>query len=166
MTSIFSSSRPVTFDDVETKHLGHLLSVVRQRMIADLDAAGASIGLQLGQGPLAGLRPSQLRLLSLLPRDGARLTDLTGVAGMTKQGLGQYMDELQELGYVSSTQHPADRRTRILARTPAGDAAVAATNQVYEALEAGWAGEVGERRWATFRSVLAQLAVLEVTDPV
>lgn len=158
MTSAAGTSRPVSFDEVETKHLGFLVAAVRDRMQEDLTTVGASIGLRLGAGALDGLRASHLRLLSLIPRDGARLTGLVDVARMTKQGLGQFMDVLQELGYVTSSQDPSDRRTRILSRTRKGDEAVAATNRVYELLDEKWASEVGPRRWATFRSVLAELA--------
>jgi len=161
MTSTDGAARAVSFDDVETKHLGFLIAAARDHMQGDLAVVGASIGLRLGAAPLDGLRASHLRLLSLIPREGARLTDLVDVARMTKQGLGQFMDVLQELGYITSSQDPSDRRTRILARTTKGDEAVEATNRVYALLEERWAAEVGPRRWATFRSVLAELAQLD-----
>src|ERR1700712_3435671 len=139
MTSFAGAARPVAFDDVETKHLGFLLEAARERLRGDLAAVGESIGLRLGAGPLDGLRPSHLRLLALIPRDGARLTDLVEVSRMTKQGLGQYMDAMQEREYVTSSQDPSDRRTRILSRTTKGDEAVEATNPVYALLEEQWA---------------------------
>jgi DNA-binding MarR family transcriptional regulator len=157
MTSVPATSHPVTADDVETQHLAFLIAAVSRHMQTDLGAVGASLGYRLGVGVFEGLRASHLRLLSLIPRDGARLTDLTDIAAMTKQGLGQFMDALEELGYVSSSQHPADRRTRILVRTPRGDEAVEATNRVYELLEERWAADVGHDRWTTFRSVLVEL---------
>jgi len=158
MTSAAGTSGPVSFEDVETKHLGFLIAAARDHMQGDLAVVGASIGLRLGAGPLDGLRASHLRLLSLIPREGARLTDLVAVAGMTKQGLGQFMDDLQEIGYITSSQDPSDRRTRILARTTKGDEAVDASNRVYALLEERWEAEVGPDRWAAFRSVLAELA--------
>lgn len=161
MTSVPATWRAVTFDDVETKHLAFLLAAVRQHMQRDLETVGASIDLRLGSGTFDGLRASHLRLLSLIPREGARLSDITDVAGMTKQGLGQFMDVLEDLGYVTSSQNPADRRTRIIVRTTKGDEAVAATNRVYELLEERWAADVGPARWATFRSVLAELAQVD-----
>lgn len=162
MTSVPATSRPVTFDDVETKHLAFLLAAVRHHMQSDLETVGASVDLRLGSGTFDGLRASHLRLLTLIPREGARLSDIADVAGMTKQGLGQFMDVLQELGYVTSSQHPGDRRTRIIVRTQKGDEAVAAANRVYDLLEQRWAAEVGPARWATFRSVLAELALVDV----
>ncbi len=159
MTSVAGAPRPVSYDDVETKHLAFLITAARDRMQDDLPAVGASLGLRLGAGPLDGLRASHLRLLSLIPRDGARLTDLVDVARMTKQGLGQFMDDLQDIGYITSSQDPVDRRTRIIVRTTRGDDAVDATNRVYALLEERWAAHVGARRWATFRSVLMELAL-------
>lgn len=157
MTSASATPGPVSFDDVETKHLGFLIAVARDHMQGDMAEVGASIDVRLGVGPLDGLRASHLRLLSLIPRTGARLTDLVTVAGMTKQGLGQFMDVLRQLGYITSSQDPSDRRTRILIRTSKGDRAVEATNRVYALLEERWAAAVGQDRWATFRSVLVEL---------
>lgn len=148
----------MSYDDVETKHLGLLIAAAREELYVGLSTAGDSIGLRLGAGTLEGLRASHLRLLSLIPSEGARLTDLVAVARMTKQGLGQYMDVLQELGCITSTQDPSDRRTRIVARTSRGDEAVDASNRVHALLEERWAAQVGAERWATFRSVLAELA--------
>ena len=71
------------------------------------------------------------------------------------------MDVLEDLGYVTSSQNPADRRTRIIVWTTKGDEAVAATNRVYELLEERWAADVGPARWATFRSVPAELAQVD-----
>jgi DNA-binding MarR family transcriptional regulator len=73
----------------------------------------------------------------------------------------EVLGALQELGYITSSQDPSDRRTRILARTAKGDEAVEASNRVYVLLEERWAAEVGSRRWATFRAVLAELAQLD-----
>lgn len=149
-------------NDVETKHLGYLVELLRRHLNTDLGAAAEHAGLFLGPtGTFPNLRPSHFRLLSLIPRTGARLTDLTDVAGMTKQGLGQFMDELQGLGYVTSSQNPADRRSRVIARTAAGDEAVATTNRLYAEVERDWSEAIGPRRWATFRSVLSDLAAVD-----
>lgn len=150
-------------NDVETKHLGYLVELLRRHLTTDLGTAAEHVGLFLGPtGTFPNLRPSHFRLLSLIPRTGARLTDLTDVAGMTKQGLGQFMDELQELGYVTSAPNPADRRSRVITRTTSGDEAVATTNRLYAEVEREWSDVIGTRRWATFRSVLADLAAVDV----
>jgi len=65
MTSAAGTSGPVSFDDVETLHLGFLIAAARDHMQGDLAVVAASIGLRLGAGPLDGLRASHLRLLSL-----------------------------------------------------------------------------------------------------
>lgn len=157
-----STPRPVSMNDVETKHLGYLVELLRRHLITDLGVTAERAGLFLGPtGTFPNLRPSHFRLLSLIPRTGARLTDLTDVAGMTKQGLGQFVDELQGLGYVASAQNPADRRSRVITRTAAGDEAVATTNRLYAEVERVWSAAIGARRWATFRSVLSDLAAVD-----
>jgi DNA-binding MarR family transcriptional regulator len=98
-------------------------------------------------------------LLSLIPAGGARVTDLAARASMTKQALGQFVDMLEPLRYVESNQDPADRRSRIITRTPLGDEAVADVNHLYELLDDQWRDIVGPRRWATFRAVMLELAI-------
>lgn len=143
-------------DHHEPKHLGYLLERVQDHMRADLGATAAAHGMS---GALEGLRPSHGRLLSLIPDDGARVTDVAVLAKMTKQALGQFMDQLEAAGYVASSRDAADRRSRVVSRTEAGDRVVAAVNRLYEVFEQDWRESVGPRRWATFRSVLLQLAV-------
>ena len=70
----------------------------------------------------AGLRPSQLRLLSLTPADGMRVTDLAERVGMTKQALGEFANDLEERGLMESVRDPDDRRVRILRPTRRGQA--------------------------------------------
>jgi hypothetical protein len=45
-----------------------------------------------------GLCPSHLRLLSLTPVEGMRVTDLAARVGMTKQALGEFVATLQGWG--------------------------------------------------------------------
>ena len=68
----------------------------------------------------SGLRTSQLRMLSMTPADGMRVTDLAERVGMTKQALGEFANELEEQGMLESVRDPADRRVRIVRPTRRG----------------------------------------------
>jgi DNA-binding MarR family transcriptional regulator len=66
------------------------------------------------------LQPSHQVVFVSLGRSGTRLTDLARRAGMTKQAMGQIIDDLEELGYVERRPDPADRRAKIVRLTATG----------------------------------------------
>ena len=106
------------------------------------------------------LRPSQVRLLSLTPREGMRVTDLADRLGMTKQSLGELATVLERDGMLESVRDPADGRVRILRPTAAGLAAVAAAERVIAEVEAEWRTRVGPDRWDQLRDILGDVARL------
>ena len=66
------------------------------------------------------LLPSHQVVFASLGREGTRLTVLAQHAGMTKQAMGQIVDDLEHLGYVERTPDPEDGRAKIVRFTPAG----------------------------------------------
>lgn len=107
-----------------------------------------------------GLRVSHFRLLTAVPPGGATVTELAGRLSMTKQAVGQFVTGLQASGHLDVRTDPADRRRRVVVRTPAGAATVTAVEAMIAALEGEWAEQVGGDRYAVFRSVLAEIAHL------
>ena len=104
------------------------------------------------------LRPSGLRVLACVPADGASVTDLALELGMTKQGCGQFVTALVESGHLVDARDPDDARVRRVRRTPAGEQAIRDLAVLDAEVEAEWREVVGERRWATFRAVLQEVA--------
>ena len=104
-----------------------------------------------------GLRPSHIRVLSAVPGRGVSITELAARVGMTKQGCGQFATTLVGSGHLTELRGP-DRRTRLVTRTPLGDRTLERFSAVMDALEGRWRVAVGERRYATFRAVLSELA--------
>src|SRR5215211_6844935 len=101
------------------------------RFALDLDLAvrawRRAIDERVGPGvlgelaPGAALRRSHLRLLSLTPPAGLRVTDLAARTGMTKQALGEFVAALQEAGLVEVAVDERDRGSGWSARPrPAG----------------------------------------------
>jgi DNA-binding MarR family transcriptional regulator len=122
---------------------------LEERTGAELRRQAAATGIQL--------RPSQLRLLSLTPPDGMRLTDLAARAGMTKQALGEFVATLQGAGLVEVATGERDRRVRLVRPTPAGRRLQARIEAAIAGTERRWRDRVGEARWAAFREVLAEI---------
>jgi DNA-binding MarR family transcriptional regulator len=104
-----------------------------------------------------GLRPSHLRLLSLTPADGMRVTDLAVRVGMTKQALGEFVTTLQTAGLVEVTVDQRDRRVRLVRPTPSGQELQQVVESAIAGIERRWASQVGPERWATFREVLTEI---------
>ena len=103
------------------------------------------------------LRPSHVRLLSLTPTTGMRVTDLAARVGMTKQALGELVATLQGAGLVEVTVDQRDRRVRLVRPTPAGRELQRVVESAMAEIERHWEAQVGPERWATFREVLAEI---------
>ena len=132
-------------------HLAYLLNRAGRRLRADVRP-----------GPeLPALTPAQARILDVVPPGGCRIVDLSGELRISKQGLGQLVGQLAERGLVTVAADPADRRAKVVERTPAGESVARAARELIADVEARWRTEVGPERWDVFRSVLTDL----VTGP-
>ena len=136
-------------DDWAPDHMARWLEAVTKRLHADLAAEGGS--------SFPELRGSHRRLLQMIPPEGIRITDLARRADMTKQALGEFMDWLEQAGFVASGRDPADGRVRLITRTEQGDAAAAEAQRALDAVERGWRGEIGAARYDAMKQVLRQL---------
>jgi DNA-binding MarR family transcriptional regulator len=135
-------------EDWAPDHMARWLEVVTKRLRADLGAQGFAF---------PELRGSHRRLLQMIPPEGIRITDLARRADMTKQALGEFMDWLEQAGFVASGQDPADGRVRLITRTEQGDAAAIAAQRAIDAVERGWRTEIGAARYDAMKQVLRQL---------
>jgi DNA-binding MarR family transcriptional regulator len=113
---------------------------------------------ELGPAAAEGLRVSHLRVLSAVPPTGASVTALSDRVGMTKQGCGQFVSQLGASGHVRTVVDADDARVRRVVLTDKGERLLDDVAAVLDDLEATWAQQVGERRYATFRRVLEELA--------
>jgi len=103
------------------------------------------------------LRGSHRRILQMIPAQGIRITDLARIAGMTKQALGEFVDWLEQSGFVRSGRDPADGRVRLVSRTDQGDAAADAAQQAITAVEREWREEIGPEAFDTMKQALRRL---------
>lgn len=124
--------------------LGQVMEESRQLILRD------------GEGRL---RPSQLRVIGSVPADrGITIAELAERVGMTKQGIGQFVTQLTQDGYLATDSDPGDRRVRVVRRTPLGDEAIRHLALMLRGLEHEWAERVGTRRYRQFRAVLDEIA--------
>ena len=91
-------------------HLPRLLTRARDQFLIDMRRHREERGLHPA-------RPSQIKILALIPDDGANITELANRAGMTKQALGELVDGLEDGGYAVASRLKTDRRVRIVTRT-------------------------------------------------
>jgi len=112
----------------------------------------------LGDGP-DGLRPSQFRVIDAVPPDrGITVSELAERVGMTKQGIGQFVTQLTEAGYLVTEAAADDRRMRIVRRTRLGLETTQQLAGSLRELEEHWAARVGQRRYREFRAILDEIA--------
>ena len=112
----------------------------------------------LGDGP-DGLRPSQFRVIDAVPPDGGiTVSELAERVGMTKQGIGQFVTQLTQAGYLVTEAAAEDRRMRIVRRTRLGSETTQQLTASLRELEEHWAARVGRRRYREFRAILDEIA--------
>ena len=116
------------------------------------------IRAELSDDTLGDLRMSHVRVLAAIPPEGINVTELARRAGMTKQGCGQFVTYLSGTGHLSTAPDPDDGRVRLVYRSIAGDRSMHRVYAALERIEDGFAAQVGPRRYATFKKVMAELA--------
>jgi DNA-binding MarR family transcriptional regulator len=78
-----------------------------------------------------------------LPPEGARLTELAQSAGMSKQAMGDLVDQCAAWGLVTREPDDRDRRSRMIRFTPTGLAWLRAFSQAVAQAEQEFRQEVG-----------------------
>ena len=86
--------------------------------------------------------------------EGIRLTDLAARVGVTKQAVGQLVDDLAALGMVERVADPTDKRAKRVRFSRRGHAALLHGIGVLRALEDELAAAVGRRRMRDLHETL------------
>jgi DNA-binding MarR family transcriptional regulator len=107
------------------------------------------------------LRPAHTALFPHVDLEGTRLTELARRVGVSKQAVGQLVNELEEMGVLERVPDPSDGRARLV-RFTGGGAGLLEGLAVLIELERELAGAVGAQRMAGLREAL--LALLEVVE--
>lgn len=117
---------------------------------ADLEAAG-----------YGDVRPTHGCVFRFVHENGMRLTDLANAAGMTKQSIGEIVDDLADRGYVERVPDPADKRAKLIRLTVKGEQAQRVGFGLFTEIEQRWAQRYGADRVAQLRETLEEIAATE-----
>ncbi|MGX7677983.1 MarR family transcriptional regulator [Jatrophihabitans sp. DSM 45814] len=116
-----------------------------------------------GLREIAGrLRGSHFRMLSVIPPDGARVTDIAEYASMTKQSAGESLGYLGSEGLIEIVADPTDRRARLTRRTALGDEMVTMANDLVAKVEKRWRRKIGADDYDAMRRALVRIATEEL----
>jgi DNA-binding MarR family transcriptional regulator len=115
-----------------------MLERLHERGFDDLDAAHLTVFQYPGP---QGARPSEL---------AARLR-------ISKQALNYLLGELERLDYLERRPDPDDLRSKRIALTPRGTAAVRVIRDAVAEVESTWAQQLGPKRFAQLRGLLLEL---------
>jgi len=89
--------------------------------------------------------------------DGARPSELAVRLRVTKQALNYLLGELERLGYLERRPDRDDLRSKRVALTVRGKAAVQVIRDAVAEMEAAWEQRLGPRRFAQLRTLLVDL---------
>jgi len=130
--------------------IGALLRIpfetVRDRMLAGLHARGYS-----------DLVAAHLDVFQYPGPENQRPSELATQIRMSKQALNYLLGQLQELGYLTRETDNSDQRSKRIHLTPRGHAAIKAIREIVQDVETEWEQQLGARKFAQLRDLLAQL---------
>jgi DNA-binding MarR family transcriptional regulator len=88
---------------------------------------------------------------------GARPSELAARLRISKQALNYLLGELERLDYLARRPDPDDLRSKRVAVTRRGYAAIAVIREAVGEVEAAWAQQLGPERFAQLRDLLLEL---------
>jgi DNA-binding MarR family transcriptional regulator len=128
-------------------HLGRLLGHALRRFDARVLALMASdVQVPLALSNLAAraqVGAAHIHITRHLAIGGSRLTDLAASAGMSKQAMGDLVDQCEAWGLVTREPDPHDKRARQVVFTPSGLLWLEAFRQAVARAESEFAQAVG-----------------------
>jgi len=129
-------------------HLGRLLGHAMRRFderVLYLMSHDVDVPLALSNlAARAQVSAAHIHITRHLELQGTRLTDLAQKAGMSKQAMGDLVDQCEAWGLVTREADPRDARARIVKFTPTGLAWLQAFKDAVEQAEREFRAEVGE----------------------
>jgi DNA-binding MarR family transcriptional regulator len=116
----------------------HMLERLHERGFDDLDAAHLNVFQYPGP-------------------QGARPTELAARLRISKQALNYLLGELERLDYIERRPDPDDLRSKRVALTRRGAAALRVMRDAVGEVETAWAQQLGPKRFDQLRGLLLEL---------
>ncbi|HVE76903.1 MAG TPA: MarR family winged helix-turn-helix transcriptional regulator [Actinomycetota bacterium] len=132
--------------------------------VAMLGQAYSLLGFQIVEGVVGTgfpQKPKHSAVFAQIEADGSRLTELARRANITPQAMGELVDEMAELGYVTRGPDPTDRRAKLIVLTETGRAAVEAGKETIVELESRLDEILGREGRRTLRKLLMKVLETE-----
>lgn len=104
-----------------------------------------------------GLTLAHIGSLPHLEMEGTRITTLAERVGITKQGMGSLIRDLERQGFVARVMDPSDRRATLVHLTDAGLRFMRDAIAVTRELEADYAALLGPAHLDALRAILIRL---------
>jgi DNA-binding MarR family transcriptional regulator len=131
-----------------------------------VDAMWVDFRAALLEAGITDVRPTHGCVFRFLRGDGMRLTELASLAGLTKQSVGEIVDDLTALGYLERYPDPTDKRAKLLRLTEKGKEAQAVGFSLFAKVESDWAETFGEDEITLLRGLLERVALAKAPDAV
>ncbi|HWO47733.1 MAG TPA: MarR family winged helix-turn-helix transcriptional regulator [Solirubrobacterales bacterium] len=125
------------------------------------DAMITEFRQEIEDSEFGDMRPTHACVFRYVRGTGLRLTDIAELANMTKQSVGEVVDDLVERGYAERVPDPADGRAKLICLTKRGEKAQEFGFQAFAAIEKRWADRYGPERIAELRSILEEIVAGE-----
>lgn len=131
-----------------------LLSLASDAMLAEFRA-------EVENSEFRDIRPTHACVFRYVRDSGLRLTEIAELTNMTKQSVGEVVDDLAARGYVERVPDPADRRAKLIRLTARGTEAQAFGFHAFAEIEERWAERHGAESIAALREVLEKIVAAE-----
>ena len=131
-----------------------LLSLAFDAMIAEFRG-------EIENSEFEDLRTTHACVFRYVRGAGLRQTDIAELANMTKQSVGEVVDDLVERGYAERIPDPADGRAKLICLTRRGEECQEFGFQTFAAIEERWAERYGPDRIADLREMLEEIVAVE-----
>ena len=135
-------------DSWRLTHLGRLLGHAMRRFderVLQLMANNVEVPLALSNlAARAQVSAAHIHITRHLERGGTRLTDLAQKAGMSKQAMGDLVDQCDAWGLVTREPDPRDARARVVRFTATGLLWLEAFRHAVQQAEEEFRDEVGQ----------------------
>ena len=120
----------------------------------------------LEEAGITDVRPTHGCVFRFVHGDGMRLTELASLAGLTKQSVGEIVDDLEGLGYLERYPDPTDKRAKLIRLTDKGLKAQAIGFALFKQLEEDWAEAFGADRVEALRTLVEEIALAKAPGAV
>jgi len=136
-----------THQDWRQVHLGRLLGEAMRRFderVLHLMSRDTEVPLALSNlAAREKISAAHIHITRHLALEGSRLTDLAQSAGVTKQGMGELVNQCEAWGLVERTDDPRDSRAKIIRFTDTGLSWLKAFERAIRITEQEFHSEVG-----------------------